>query len=152
MQVLLNLSACVDLVLLSVPRAHLTTTYPSPALLDGTFSIEVSLCNPTSITHYVNTGQCIKPVHHDASKHRGAHSSGCSVGANVVADSVVVWVESNWGDGGWLSTGPTRTPYAQQVLHFLPKSINLASAQCTLIEACYKGGVMVGIGVQSTNV
>ena len=171
-QVMLDLAASKDLVLLSVPEA-LLTTHQSLALLDGTFTRELSLCGPTSIAHYIDTNKCFEPLHLDADErelkeHGGDGGDGgnggdgedgrahplleLSAGAKACADCVVVWIESNWGAGGWLSTGPAGTPYAQQVLHFLPESVDLARVPCAVVKACYSKGTIVAIGVQSANV
>ena len=71
---------------------------------------QVSLCAPTPILEYAETGRC-----RASAAELGSEASG------PPADCIVSWFEADCGEGGWLSSGPSgckRTHWGQNV-HFL---------------------------------
>ena len=105
-----NLVDVSGLVLLSQPSDVLHFDLQSrPLPMEGSETIKVSLCAPTSSEEFIARGKNCLPL-----------ESGN--GGEWTADCIVSWFEADMGDGGWLSTAPghtTRHGHWVQTIQFI---------------------------------
>lgn len=110
------------MVLLSHPTPVLTIDLATrPLALQGQAKADVTLCDPTPVLHFAQTGAC-HTLGSTAEKQEGScHAANC----------IVHWFEADCGEAGWLSTGPGHTYYGHwtQSVDFMAEPLELAGEE-----------------------